>query len=578
MAYDGSFLSSGWHSTTHGDYVYLSFEWCITDTSIDNNKSTIYWQLVATRAKDNAGWVEAGGFKVVIDGDTVYNISTNTRTRLYKGTIITSGTKTFTHNADGTRSFSVQIQGGIYNYAVNVTGSKTFALETIPRASSISCTTANIESNPTITINRASSSFTHTITYKFGTLTGTVANKTSATTITNWKIPPEFYSQIPNAKTGEGTLTCTTYNGSTQIGSPTTCKLSVTTDEAKCKPTVSGTVVDKNAATIAVTGNKNILVRYRSTALCTINATLNKNAGKISLKTINNVSVTGSTLEIPNVDTNTFDFYAKDSREYHNSDKVSKPTSQFIQYIPLTNDATIYRDEPTSGKATLKIEGNYFKGNFGAVDNTLTVKYRKEGDTNYTPVTATISGNKYSATVSLTELDYTKTFNFEVVVTDKLTTISKPLTLPKGIPVFDWGENDFNFNVPVKINGTAMADFVVSQGISGSWIYRKWNSGAAECWGEQTVQSGGWTTVNTADGVSSGLHYTAGAKTIKFPPTLFTDVSAVNVNVKSAGGAVVSPTNSAFGTAGVDVMFLRVLGGTDDITLCLSVRAVGKWK
>ena len=33
--------------------------------------------------------------------------------------------------------------------------------------------------------------------------------------------------------------------------------------------------------------------------------------------------------------------------------------------------------------------------------------------------------------------------------------------------------------------GTApVADYVVAQGTSGNWRYRKWNSGIAECWGQ----------------------------------------------------------------------------------------------
>ena len=59
-----------------------------------------------------------------------------------------------------------------------------------------------------------------------------------------------------------------------------------------------------------------------------------------------------------------------------------------------------------------------------------------------------------AATISLSDLDYTKAFAFEVVVSDKIATVTKAVTLPKGIPVFDWGENDFNFNVPVKIAGS----------------------------------------------------------------------------------------------------------------------------
>ena len=219
MASSGSLLTNGWYSSSKGDYVYLEFVWSVTKTSRENNQKTISWELKGKRKA--SGYVNAGGFKVVIDGDTVYNKSTDYRIELRNGTVVASGTKTLTHKADGTRTFKVSIQGGIYTYAVNCKGEKTFTLDTIPRASSISCTTADIEGNPTITISRASSSFTHTITYSFGSLTGTIATKTSSTSITSWAIPADFYGQIPNAKNGSGTLTCTTYSGSTKIGEST---------------------------------------------------------------------------------------------------------------------------------------------------------------------------------------------------------------------------------------------------------------------------------------------------------------------------------------------------------------------
>ena len=446
MALSGSFNTSAWTSSS-GDKISLLFSWTATQ-SVDKNTSTISWTLKGSRS--NSGYVMAGGFKVVIDGETVYNKSTDYRIQLRNGTVIESGTKTITHKTDGSRSFDVSVQGAIYTYSVNVSGSKTYTLNTIPRASSISCTTANIESKPTITISRASSNFTHTVTYKFGSLTGTIATKTTSTSITSWTIPASFYAQIPNAKTGEGTLTCTTYSGSTKIGDPTTCKLSVTTDEAKCKPTVLGTVVDTNETTKALTGNSSTLVRYLSTALCTITATLNKNAGSIKTKTINDTSVSGTTRSIANVETGTFKFYAKDSREYYNSATV---TNTLIKYIKLTNDSTAQRTDPTSGNAQITISGNYFNGSFGAVSNALTVKYRQGTSGSYTTVTPTISSNKYSATVNLTGLDYTQSFTYQVVVSDKASTVTKNLTIQKGVPVFDWGENDFNFNVPVTIQG-----------------------------------------------------------------------------------------------------------------------------
>ena len=39
----------------------------------------------------------------------------------------------------------------------------------------------------------------------------------------------------------------------------------------------------------------------------------------------------------------------------------------------------------------------------------------------------------------------------------------------------------------LNIDGSNVADFIVEQGTSGNWAYRKWNSGIAECFGNHAV-------------------------------------------------------------------------------------------
>lgn len=562
MALSGSFNTSAWTAES-GDKISLLFSWTATqDTGA--NTSTISWTLKGARS--NSGYVNAGGFKVVIDGETVYSKSTSYRINLYNGTVVASGTKPITHNNNGTRTFSVSVEAGIYYYDVNCTGSKTFTLDTIPRASAISCTTANIGSNPTITIERAANSFTHTITYRFGTLTGTIATKTTETSIKSWTIPDSFYTQIPDAKTGWGVLTCVTYNGTTAIGS-STCEFDVTTDEAKCKPTVAGTVVDVNATTIALTGDKNVLVRYQSLARCTIATTLNKNAGSILAKTINNTAVTGNTMDIANVETGTFDFWAKDSREYQNSDKVVK---NLVPYIKLTATLTGQRTDPTSGAATLKVEGNYYNGSFGAANNTLTIQYRR-GSGSYSTATPTISGNTYSATINLTGLDYKESYLYEVVVTDKVGSVAKSIPIRKGIPVFDWGESDFNFNVPVAIQGQPIVDFIVEQGVDGIWNYRKWQSGVAEAWGETTVTA----TVQTAYG--NGF-YNGAVIEQSLPSGLFsTRPQAVAGVFNTSDAQLYYPTISV---TRVGQLYYSILStkSNPSASVGISFRLTGRWK
>ena len=69
MASSGSLLTNGWYSDSKGDYIYLEFAWSVTATSIPNNTKTIYWELRGKRTA--SGFVNAGGFKVVIEGETV---------------------------------------------------------------------------------------------------------------------------------------------------------------------------------------------------------------------------------------------------------------------------------------------------------------------------------------------------------------------------------------------------------------------------------------------------------------------------------------------------------------------------
>jgi hypothetical protein len=421
--------------------------------------------------------------QISLDGaaKTSYTLKNASPTQWSSALSNTTGWLSVSNKTSGTTALSIRVYSGNGN-SRDTTYNYSLAID--PAASTISCTTAHVGSNPRITINSASSNFVHTINCSFGGRTATVVERTRATTITDWTIPEWFYEKIPNAKTGEAKLYCNTYNASSLTALDVTeCKLNFTTDETICKPTVSGTVIDTNPSTVRLTGDaENTLIRYCSKALCTISTTLNKNAGSITAKTINNTAVTGDTLEIPNVETGVFDFWAKDSREYPNSDKVTKT---LIPYIKLTAHVVARRTDPTSGNATLTIKGSYYNGSFGRESNALTVGYKPSGTRTYTYITPTITGNEYEATAQISGLTYTEAFSFDVTVGDELESITQPITIAKGIPVFDWGENDFNFNVPISIAGMPVADFIIEQGTSDFWTYRKWYSGIAECWGRK---------------------------------------------------------------------------------------------
>lgn len=107
----------------------------------------------------------------------------------------------------------------------------------------------------TVTMTRASTAFTHTLTYAFGSLSNqssgvSLSSDTSSATFTP---PLSLASQIPNAISGTLTLTCKTWNGSNLIGTKTVSMVikvpstvvpiinSVTRSEAITAPAIAST-------------------------------------------------------------------------------------------------------------------------------------------------------------------------------------------------------------------------------------------------------------------------------------------------------------------------------------------------
>lgn len=445
------------------DDSYFWVQWSQNSQSIEDNSTTINWSCgfyPGHQYYTNAIKMSS----VVINGVEVYGGGTYSNITDYQDRTFASGTLKIAHNSDGSKSFTVSgFSGWIYASGTTYASSQTFTLPTIPRASSVSCSTANIGSSATITINRASTSFTHTLTYSFGSLDGTIATKTSSTNI-SWTIPTTFYGQIPNAKSGWGTITCQTYNGSTLIGTKST-SFTATVSESLSKPTLNPTAVDSNTTTTALTGDSSKFIKYYSNASVATGAHARNSATLKSYKiTCGAESLTTTSGTINAVKSGTFTFSATDSRGYTTTQTLNKT---LIEYIKLT--CSMEAGAPTTaGVATLKISGNYWDGSFGHVANTLTVQYRykTQGSTYgaWTTVSTTKSNNTYSATATISELDYKTTYVFQARAIDKLATINTDEQARRTTPIFDWSKNDFNVNGTLKVNNTNIFDLIYPVG------------------------------------------------------------------------------------------------------------------
>lgn len=380
------------------------------------------------------------------------------------------------HDADGGKTIS--ISGSVTGPASTsmagrvTSGSKNVDLDTIPRASTVTATNANIGSKTTITISRASSSFTHTLTYAFGGLTGTIATKTTGTSV-SWTVPTTFYAKIPNDPSGKCTITCDTYSGATKIGT-TTCTFTATAAESVCAPIVSVTAVDTNANVIALTGsNKRIVKGFSDVKVTTTVEAQNSasvSASNVSV-TCGSAKKTGTSVTFDDAESATIQATATDSRGYPATATASGLT--LVNYIVPTIKETIYRESPTSDTVNIHVEGNWFNGNFGSKANTLKVQVRYkpksqasyEDKDDYVDMTVTTNGNTYSATLALPGLEYTQAYSIRIRASDAIHVYGGPLAEPvyrnteisKGIPVFDWGEEDFQFNVPVFLQNGSCA-------------------------------------------------------------------------------------------------------------------------
>lgn len=428
---------------------------------------TITWNGGSFNASGNAAGV------LNIDGtDYSFTAKFNTAQKNSGSEVIFQKTLEISHSTDGSKTLACSASFATGTGVGTVTANAKKTLTTIPRESTIGATDANVGATSVISVSRKNANYTHSIAYSFGTLQGYLADESGTLSDTEVKlsgtslsfpIPESFYDQIPDRPWGRCTLTVRTYCGNTRIGEEKSCTITVTAPESLCGPEVSGWVTDVNERTVTVTGDANKLVRGMSDAQCTIVAQA-KCGAALKSTYIGNAEVSGDTRILKEMENSTVSFAAIDSRGYRSA---YIKTVEMVEYVKLTCSGEALRTDPTSGSAILTVSGNYFDGSFGAQDNALQLDCQP-GSGEVETIEHRIEGNRYFATVKLTGLDYRSEHTVKVVVADQLMTLEKNFKVGKGIPVFDWGEQDFNFHVPVMAKQGVNGVFMGAQTIEGS--------------------------------------------------------------------------------------------------------------
>lgn len=501
------------------------------------------------------------------------------------------------NKTDGTTALAIRIYSGMGSVR-NTTYSYALAID--PAASKIGATDANIESASTISIAKYDANFTTTVSYKAdGQSSYTPIWTNQKHTSYAWTVPSSLYALIPKAKEIKITLQCQTYSGGTIIGTET-ATFTAYAAESRCKPTVSVSCEDVNAESIALTGNKKHIINGISNLKVVTTATANNGASISTVKAYcGSKELSGTNVTFSGASGNEVYVIVTDSRGF--STRVDDKTLTLLNYIAPTITPTITRDTPTGDTVTVYVKGLSFNGSFGAVTNTLRVRvtYKVDGASSYggySEMTITKGTNEYTATANLSGIDYTKAYRFQIRLDDEVYNLDKGyrdskyvtnIYLNKGIPIFDWGENDFAFNVPVNIKAginiypedgsavigenvnTGMAlTYIVQQGITDRWTYRLWSDGIAELWGLITA-------IHHNGSILGGEQ--------RFPFALTGNIYGI-ATLNSAGGnsGAALPWNVklVYNTelCGAWVHNSGSVGFATDSTADVSVYIVGRWK
>ena len=447
-----------WKSWSNGYVIALTLTEEATDTGA--NTSLVFYQFTISNTNNNRFTDNNNSWSISIGGQEIKISNFNFNLEAdYTTQTIASGQVVVPHNPDGKLQMpygvsvpNIQSWNRYGPPAMSLSG--TWELTPIPRASTISCPVGIIGKPVTVSIQKAGEGFTYTVTYTFGNLQGTIAERTAESSL-RWTIPTAFYTQIPGAKRGVGALVCKTYSGNTLVGEAS-CPLYADINEADCQPAIFAEVVDVNPVTTALTGDSNTLIRYYSDAQVSAQYAAKNSAAVADYTLTHNGKIyTADSVVIAGAETGEFHFAVTDSRGITADLFVTKP---MIPYVKLT--CNLANNKPDGdGNMTIAVSGNCFVGSLGVEDNSLTVQYRYKlsssqwQEEQWQELEPVFSGNSYTAQGELTGLDYQKAYTFQARAVDKLAVIDSAEYTARAVPVFDWGERDFAIHGDLQVDG-----------------------------------------------------------------------------------------------------------------------------
>lgn len=575
----------------------LVFRWWQIGQSVVNNLTYVGWELLLVA--ETYGYIDSSTSKpwIVTVNGTEYNgtntvgISNNTTRTL------ASGTTTVKHDADGTKTFSYSFSQSFSGITFSdvalgvVSGSGSGTLDTMPSVKfTVSDGILGVEQS--INVTRPNATFTYGLTYSCGSVKTQLIcpwNSTSATV--SFTPPLDLSWQGVNGNRVWVDIHLQAYYGdSTPVGNTITKGVWMTIPES-VKPSCSVAVSDptgykdKYGAYIQGQSKLTITVTPRSSYGSQVTQYTTTTDGNIFTKSDVLTEVqTFTTPVIQSTGTLAINAAVTDTRGRSGSASINITVLPYAR--PVINTFKVHRCDADGAEND---RGLYCKVTYGYTIDTLYgkngmsgyIQYRKTSETEYTSVELP---KEYSVTdgTYIFAADDGSTYDVQLLLADDFVSVGHKTTLStafslihyapsgKGITFGGIRDND-SFNIvgmPFKINDIDV-DYIVEQGESDGWFYRKWNSGFAECW--KIYYGYGITSAKTH---YSGFYY---SETVSVPfPFTFTNLPTVTVD----GGSVTYMNFvRVFGKYSDKASFSVVsLMDAGNIDVTVDIKAIGRWK
>lgn len=425
--------------STSNSYIKYHIQIVETGQSIADNTTTL--SVSVNFYRTNSGYETYGSGTLYCKiFDTWYEQSVTSQQKITLGGIdLFQKFVTVPHTATGERDcwvgayithdvFSSEHQGAYVS------------LTTIPRNSSFSVGNGTLGTALKISINRKSDSFTHTLTYKCGTASGTIATKTTATSV-SWTPPLSLAAQNTTGTSVPITITMTAYSGATVIGTSSasiSCAI-----PASVAPTCTFTLED-------VTGVDEIYgspVQGLSKIKITVTA---QTAQGSPIKTYT-ITANGATYTTATATTNELKLSGdspvtvtvKDARGRTGSASYTMKVQAYTS--PTVSSLAVHRCD---ANGTENPQGEYVRATFSAAISSMSNKntaayrlqYKRTTDTAFTVVELPDLDGQYT----VTNYDYvfaassSYSFDIEVIAADRHRTTIRSTPASTGYTIMNW--------------------------------------------------------------------------------------------------------------------------------------------